>query len=90
MREGTSPRLLRCDNSRVSKDIGGMTFAEQYRSLAAQFMARARSEQNPKLRSEWDFLAVCYMRLADQAERNGQTDVVYEPPLTDSNVDKQA
>jgi 2-phospho-L-lactate guanylyltransferase (CobY/MobA/RfbA family) len=67
-----------------------MTFAEQYRSLAAQFMARARSEQNLKLRSEWDFLAVSYMRLAEQAERNGQTDVVYEPPLTDSDIDSPA
>jgi hypothetical protein len=67
-----------------------MTFAEQYRSLAAQFMARARSEQNPKLRAEWDFLAVCYLRLAEQAERNGRTDVVYEPPTIDTDIDKQA
>jgi hypothetical protein len=67
-----------------------MTFAEQYRSLAAQFMARARSEQNPKLRSEWDFLAVCYMRLAEQAERNDLTDVVYEPPLENTDIDRQA
>ena len=65
-----------------------MTFAEQYRSLAAQFMARARSEENQKLRSEWDFLAVCYMRLADQAERNDRTDVIYEPPFND--IDRQA
>lgn len=67
-----------------------MTFAEQYRSLAAQFMARARSEQNLKLRSEWDFLAVCYLRLADQADRNGQTDVIYEPPFNDPDIDRQA
>jgi hypothetical protein len=67
-----------------------MTFAEQYRSLAAQFMARARVEQNPKLRAEWDFLAVCYLRLAEQAERNGRTDVVYEPPTIDTDIDKQA
>jgi hypothetical protein len=67
-----------------------MHFPEQYRSLAAQFMARARSEQNPKLRSEWDFLAVCYLRLAEQAERNGRTDVVYEPPIIDIDIDKQA
>ena len=67
-----------------------MTSAEQYRSMAAQFMARARSEQNSKLRSEWDFLAVCYLRLADQAERNDLTDVVYEPPLNSSDIDSQA
>jgi hypothetical protein len=67
-----------------------MTFAEQYRSLAAQFRARAKSEQNLKLRSEWDFLVVSYLRLADQAERNVLTDISYEPPFNDSDIDKQA
>jgi hypothetical protein len=50
-------------------------------------MVRAQSERNSRLRSEWSFLAGCYVRLADQAERNGQTDVVYEPPFKDPNND---
>ena len=65
-----------------------MTPADQYRILAAQFMARAKSEQNMKLRSEWQYLAVCYLRIAEQADRNSQTDVVYEPPLRDGDAEK--
>ncbi len=60
--------------------------ADQYRVLAAQFMARAKSEQNVKLRSEWQYLAVCYLRIAEQADRNSETDVVYEPPLKDGGA----
>jgi hypothetical protein len=60
-----------------------MTSAEFYRSLAVQFRARARSEQNSRLRSEWNYLAGGYFRLAKQAEHNEQTDVVYEPPFKD-------
>jgi hypothetical protein len=53
-------------------------------------MARAKSEQNPKLRSEWDFLAVCYLRLADQAERNDLTDLVYDSPFAGDTSDRPA
>lgn len=59
-----------------------MTPADQYRVLAARFMARSKSEQDLKLRSEWHYLAVCYLRIAEQADRNSHTDIVYEPPLT--------
>ena len=65
-----------------------MTPADQYRVLAAQFTARAKSEQNLKLRSEWQFLAVCYLRIAEQADRNSQADVVYEPPIKDGGAQK--
>lgn len=61
-----------------------MTSAELYRSLAARFMTCARSEQDLELRSEWNFLAACYLRLAEQTERNDLTDVVYETPVRDN------
>jgi len=61
-------------------DIGDeMTAAERYRVVAAEFKARARSEQSPSLRAELKNLALSYIRLADQAERNAATDVVYVP-----------
>jgi hypothetical protein len=63
-----------------------MTPADRYRTLAARFMAQAKSEQNLKLRSEWQYLAVCYLRIAEQADRNSRTDVVYEPPLKDGGA----
>lgn len=64
-----------------------MTPADHYRVLAAQFMARAKVEQNLTLRSEWQYLGVCYLRLAEQADRNSQTDVVYEPPPKGGGVE---
>jgi hypothetical protein len=57
------------------------TPATHYRTLAAQLRARARTEDSPQLRAEWEHLAHCYVRLAEQADRNSQTDVSYEPIL---------
>jgi hypothetical protein len=61
-----------------------MTPATHYRTLAAQLRTRAKTEENRQLRAEWDHLAQCYVRLAEQADRNSYTDVSYEPIL--SNV----
>lgn len=58
-----------------------MTPATHYRTLAAQLRSRARTEDSPQLRAEWNHLAQCYVRLAEQADRNSQTDVSYEPIL---------
>ena len=58
-----------------------MTPGAQYRKLAAQLRAKARAEGSSKLKAEWEHLASCYVRLAEQAERNSRTDVTYEPIL---------
>ena len=58
-----------------------MTSATHYRTLAAQLRTRAKSEESPHLRAEWEHLAQCYVRLAEQADRNSHTDVSYEPML---------
>jgi hypothetical protein len=58
-----------------------MTPATHYRTLAAQLRSRARTEENRQLRAEWEHLAQCYVRLAEQADRNSRTDVSYEPML---------
>jgi hypothetical protein len=58
-----------------------MTPATHYRILAARLCARARTEESPQLRAELEHLAQCYVRLAEQADRNAQTDVSYEPIL---------
>jgi hypothetical protein len=57
-----------------------MTPAEQYRALASQLRARARLADTPRLMSEWEHLARCYLRLATQAEENERLDIVYETP----------
>jgi hypothetical protein len=46
------------------------TVAEQYAKLAAHLRAKARSEESPSLRAEWEHLAQCYVDLAEQADRN--------------------
>ena len=58
-----------------------MTSADHYRALAAQCDAKAKQEADWKIRAEWEHMARAYHRLAQQAERNAQTDVTYETPL---------
>jgi hypothetical protein len=57
-----------------------MTPAERYRAKAAELSALAKAESDPLGKSEYYMLAQSYARLADQAERNSRTDVVYETP----------
>ena len=58
-----------------------MTSADHYRALAAQCDAKAKQEADWKIRAEWEHMARSYHRLAQQAERNAQTDVTHETPL---------
>jgi len=57
-----------------------MATGDHYRVRAAELNASARRERNPNIRREYENLALAYLRLADQAERNSQTDIVYETP----------
>jgi hypothetical protein len=57
-----------------------MTPAERYRARAIEFEAKAKVETNPARQAEFEHLARSYRRLAEQADRNAQTDIVYEPP----------
>jgi hypothetical protein len=41
--------------------------------------AKAESETDPETRAGFENLARAYLRLAEQALRNAQTDVIYEP-----------
>ena len=57
-----------------------MIQGDAYRTKAAELHARARREANPALRAELESLALGYLRLAEQAERNSLTDISYETP----------
>ena len=59
-----------------------MTSADEYRVKAADLIAKARQEKNPTIRGQLDTLALSYLRLAEQAARNSQVDLVYETPAT--------
>jgi hypothetical protein len=57
-----------------------MALGDAYRIKAAELSALARREKHPALRREYENLCLAYLRLADQADRNSATDVVYETP----------
>ncbi len=55
-----------------------MAAGDHYRARAAELTARAQTEITPAIRLEYENLALAYLRLAGQADRNSRTDVVYE------------
>ena len=59
-----------------------MTPADLYRVKAVGLSAKAKRERNPELKAEFERLALSYLHLAELADRNSQTDVVYETPPT--------
>lgn len=70
-----------------------MSPAQQYRKLAAELQAKARQENDGSVKAEWNHLAQCYLRLAEQAEKNSRFDVTYEPilrPASDDGVHKRS
>jgi hypothetical protein len=58
-----------------------MGTGDSYRTKAASFHARAQCEISPRVRIQYENLAKAYLRLAEQADRIGRADIVYEPPL---------
>ena len=57
-----------------------MGSGDEYRVKAAEISARVNQETHLLLRTELERLALAYLRLADQADLNAQTDIVYETP----------
>jgi hypothetical protein len=57
-----------------------MAPGDDYRVKAAAMNVRAKQEKNLLIRAEFENLALAYLRLADQAERNAKADLVYETP----------
>src|SRR3954469_2395317 len=58
-----------------------MTPADQYRVKAGDMAALARAERDPFQKAEYERLSLSYLRLADQADRNSRTDLVWLDPL---------
>ena len=55
-----------------------MSPADSYRRKAAELRTKAAQEMNERLATEWNHLARCYVRLAEQAEENSLQDVWVE------------
>ena len=60
-----------------------MTSRDVYLMRAAELISKIDGELDPALKTEFENLARAYLRLADQAELNNQTDIVYETPNKD-------
>lgn len=69
----------------VSRELPG----DAYRIRASELNAEARQEPDAERRKELKSLAMAYLRLADQAERNAQSNVVYETPPSRPAVRQQ-
>jgi hypothetical protein len=54
--------------------------ADEYRIKAAELRAKATREGDPLIQADFQNLALAYIRLALQADRNQQIDVSYETP----------
>jgi len=57
-----------------------MPTGQEYRVKAADLFGRARNEPNQLVRADCEVLALSYLRLADQADKNATNDIVYETP----------
>lgn len=60
-----------------------MTPADQYRVKAGDLASLARAEKDPFQKAELERLSQGFLRLAEQADRNSQNDVVWFDPLID-------
>jgi hypothetical protein len=56
-----------------------MTPAQRYRRLAADLRDRAAREHIAYLTAEWENLAECYLRLAEQADANASVELSVHP-----------
>ena len=54
--------------------------ADMYRAKAVEFIKMASAETNPRLQVEYASIAESYFRLALQAQKNQENDVVHEMP----------
>ena len=57
-----------------------MPSANEYRIKAAELNALGKDEPDQLARANYINLALAYLRLAEQAEKNAATDIVYETP----------
>jgi hypothetical protein len=57
-----------------------MPSANEYRIKAAELNALGKNEPDQLARANFINLALAYLRLAEQAEKNAATDIVYETP----------
>ena len=58
-----------------------MNSADTYRRKAVELEALMRGEKDRAARIQWENMGKAYRRLAELADRNARTHLVYEPPI---------
>ena len=66
-----------------------MAEGDEYRVKAADFHKMALEETNTGRRNDLLSLAQCYLRLAEQANRNARPNIVYETPASRPHIQQQ-
>lgn len=69
-------RLEGLPKDRVAWNLGPMTPSDEYRKIAAELRAKATYAESSELAAQWEHLALCYLRLAEQADKNAMSDTV--------------
>src|SRR6266511_1730964 len=78
-------RVVMCRVGRAAVDK-----AEEYRRLAANCVSMAERVTNHQFKASLVDMAGAWLRLAEQAEKNSRTDLVYEtPPRPSAQVVQQ-
>ena len=57
-----------------------MAAGDTYRERATELYAKAKQEADPQVQLALKTLALSYLRLSEQADRNALNDVTYETP----------
>ena len=77
------------NNRRSGTRDGVTTVSDEYRVKAALLAAEAKRTANPARRAQLESLERSYLRLAIQADKNTENNIVYETPPAQPAVQQQ-
>jgi hypothetical protein len=66
-----------------------MPTGDDYRTKAAELYAKAKMEADTTIQAQLESLAMAYLRLSEQADRNAQNDITYETPRPEPSLQQQ-
>jgi hypothetical protein len=81
-KQSSSRLLILGVSSDISVGMCVVALGNEYRAKAADLFAKAAIEANAETQVEMETVARSYLRLAEQADRNSMTDIVYVTPPT--------
>ena len=66
-----------------------MPTGDDYRIKGAELYAKAKMEADTTIQAQLESLAMAYLRLSEQADRNAQNDITYETPRPEPSLQQQ-